>query len=281
LKKLFWILALFVVCLGVGVALAASDPNDKEGSKDPPLFNRMPGYHIYRYEDIQFDQFEFRVGPDKTQTVEGRHLYIIYDPNDNIQAPSPLQIGRNYLNAIKAVGGQLVYEYHDPGEDIVLKITKNGTETWAYLNANGNDSYSIHIIEKQLMNQDVVADASSLAKGIKESGKAAIYGIYFDTGKAEIKPESEPSLKEIAKLLQTNPKLKLYIVGHTDNVGGFDNNMKLSKDRADAVLKALTGKYGIAATRLQANGVGPLSPVETNQTEEGRAKNRRVELVAQ
>ena len=114
-----------------------------------------------------------------------------------------------------------------------------------------------------------------------DTGKAAVYGIYFDTGKAEIKPESEPALKEIAKLLQADPKLKLYVVGHTDNSGGLDYNMKLSKDRADAVVKALTGKYGIAASRLSAFGVGPLAPVASNQTEEGRAKNRRVELVAQ
>jgi outer membrane protein OmpA-like peptidoglycan-associated protein len=131
------------------------------------------------------------------------------------------------------------------------------------------------------MNQDVVANAASLAGSIKDAGKVAIYGIYFDTAKAVIKPESEPSLKEIAKMLQTDPKLKVYIVGHTDNVGTFDSNMKLSKDRADAVVKALAGKYNIGATRLQAGGVGPLSPAASNLTEEGRAKNRRVELVAQ
>lgn len=108
-----------------------------------------------------------------------------------------------------------------------------------------------------------------------------LYGIYFDTGKAEIKPESEPAFGEITKLLQADPKLKLYVVGHTDNVGVFDYNLKLSKDRADAVVKALTGKYEIAAARLQPFGAGPVAPVESNTTEDGRAKNRRVELVAQ
>jgi OmpA-OmpF porin, OOP family len=131
------------------------------------------------------------------------------------------------------------------------------------------------------MSQDVVADANALAQGIKDSGKAAVYGIYFDTGKAEIKPASEPSLKEIAKLLQAQPKLGLYVVGHTDNAGAFSYNIKLSQDRAASVVKALVGRYGIAAARLQPFGAGPVAPVASNQVEEGRAKNRRVELVAQ
>ncbi len=96
-----------------------------------------------------------------------------------------------------------------------------------------------------------------------------------------IKPESEPSLKESAKLLQADPKLKLYVVGHTDNEGTFEYNIKLSKDRAEAVVKALVSTYKIAAARLQAFGAGPVSPAASNQTEEGRAKNRRVELAEQ
>lgn len=262
-------------------ALAASDPNDAAGTKDPALFTRLPGYHIYRAEDIQFDQYEFHVSAEKTQTVEGRHLVVLYDPNAGIQLPSPLQIGRNYINAIKAIGGQLVYEYHDPGENVVLKATKNGIETWAYVEANGNGSYSIHVVEKQAMKQDVVANASALAKGIAESGKIAVYGIHFDTDKAEIKPDSEPTLREIAKLLQADPKLKLFIVGHTDNAGAFDHNVKLSNQRAAAVVNALVTANKIAANRLQAFGAGPVSPTASNRTEEGRAQNRRVELVAQ
>ena len=215
--------------------------NDAEGSKDPSLFTRMPGYHIYRYDDLQFDQYEFKISSEKTQVVEGHSLLIIYNPNDNIQEPSPLQIGRNYINAAKSAGGQLVYEFHDPGEDVVLKVVKNNMETWAYVTANGNGSYSIHLIEKQAMNQDVQADASSMDKSIRETGKAALYGIYFDTGKSDIKPESQGTLKEISKLLKDNPSLKLYVVGHTDNVGNLDSNMKLSQDRAAAVVNALSG----------------------------------------
>ena len=254
---------------------------DVEGSKDPAFFTRMPGYHIYRYDDVQFDKYEFRISHEKTQVVEGHHLLILYDLNNNVQAPSPLQIGRNYINAVKKIGGQLIYEYQDPGEDVVLKVVKNGMEVWVYVSANGSGSYGIHLIERKAMNQDVVADANSLANSIKESGKAAVYGIYFDTGKSILKPESQPTLQEISKLLKTEPNLKLYVVGHTDNTGTFDANMKLSMDRAVAVVNALVSQFSVNAARLTAWGDGPTSPVASNDNEEGKALNRRVELVKQ
>ena len=273
------------IFLMTGILLLAGfsvfSQNDAEGSKDPALFSRMAGYHIYRYDDLQFDQYEFKISDSRTQVVEGHSLFIIYEPNDNIQAPSPLQIGCNYINAAKSVGGQLVYEFHDPGEDVVLKVVKNNMETWAYVTANGNGSYSIHMIEKQMMKQDVVADASSMGKSIKETGKAALYGIYFDTGKADVKPESQDALKEIAKLMKNDGTLRLYVVGHTDNTGTLEANLKLSQDRAAAVMNALVTTYGIAGSRLKAHGDGPTAPVASNDTEAGRALNRRVELVKQ
>ncbi len=270
-------LFLFLFLLACFAPIFAQE--DVEGSKDSPLFTRMPGYHIYRYDDLQFDKYEFRVSDSKTQIVEGHHLLIMYDLNNNVQAPSPLQIGRNYINAIKKIGGQLVYEFQDPGEDVVLKVIKNGTEVWAYITANGSGSYSINLVEKQAMNQDVVADANSLMNSLKETGKVALYGIYFDTGKSTLKPESDPTLKEMTKLLNANPDLKLYVVGHTDNVGVYETNMRLSVERALAVVNALVSKYSVNAARLTACGDGPTSPVATNDTEEGKALNRRVELV--
>jgi outer membrane protein OmpA-like peptidoglycan-associated protein len=131
------------------------------------------------------------------------------------------------------------------------------------------------------MNQDVVADANSLASSIKESGKVAVYGIYFDTGKSILKPESKPALQEITKLLKADPNLKLYVVGHTDNTGTFDANIKLSMDRAAAVVNSLVSEYSVNASRLRGYGNGPTSPVASNDTEEGKALNRRVELVKQ
>jgi OmpA-OmpF porin, OOP family len=255
---------------------------DYEGCKDPALFTRMPGYHIYRCNDLQFDKYEFRVGGDKTQAVEGHHLSILYDLNDNVQAPSPLQTIRNYSNAIKKIGGQVVYEYEDGGsQNAVLKVSKDSKEVWAYVTSSPNGQYSVNIIEKQAMNQDVVADASSLANSIKETGKIALYGIYFDTGKSVLKPESDQTLQEISKLLNNDPALKLYVVGHTDNTGTFDSNMKLSMDRATAVVNALVSRHSVNSARLKACGAGPTAPVASNDTEEGKSLNRRVELVKQ
>lgn len=105
--------------------------------------------------------------------------------------------------------------------------------------------------------------------------------LHFDTGKADIRPESDAALAEIAKLLQNDPALKLYVVGHTDSDGSFDLNLKLSKDRAAAVTGALVAQYGITSWRLKAHGVASLAPVASNDTEGGKQMNRRVELVKQ
>lgn len=137
------------------------------------------------------------------------------------------------------------------------------------------------VVPAGLEQRMVTVKADEIAKAIDETGRIAIYGIYFDTDKAVLKPESKPALDEIAKLLQKQPELKLHVVGHTDDQGGLDYNMGLSRRRAEAVVAALTSEYGIAASRLIANGVAYLAPVASNREEAGRAKNRRVELVPQ
>jgi len=277
MKNLFSSFLILMICFA---PLLAQD--DQEGCKDPALFTRMTGFHIYRCEDLQFERTEFWINAEKKEAIEGHYLMVIYYLNENMQAPSGLQIARNYTNAIKKIGGQIIYEYDDGGiQNSVMKLVKDGKELWAQVSAGGNGMYTIYINEKQAMSQDVTADANSMAKSIKETGKVALYGIYFDTGKATLKPESESTLKEIAKLLKSDPALKLYVVGHTDNTGGFDSNMKLSADRAGAVVNALVTKHFVSAASLKACGDGPTAPVAANETEEGKALNRRVELVKQ
>ena len=140
----------------------------------------------------------------------------------------------------------------------------------------------LEVVETKAMEANMVkVDADTMAKDIAATGRAVLYGIYFDTGKDVIKPESEPALAEIGKLLKQDRALKLYVVGHTDNVGGFDSNMDLSNRRANSVVAHLRTQYGVDATRLKSVGVGLVAPVASNDADAGRAKNRRVELVKQ
>lgn len=140
----------------------------------------------------------------------------------------------------------------------------------------------VDLVERMAMDSNMVTvDASAMAKGLASDGHVALYGILFDTDKTDIKPDSAATIAEIAKFLKQDATVKLYVVGHTDNVGVYDYNIGLSQRRAAAVVAELTTKHGIPATRLRPAGSGPLSPVAPNDTGDGRAKNRRVELVKQ
>lgn len=141
---------------------------------------------------------------------------------------------------------------------------------------------AVDVLESKAMEQRMeVVSATEIGNALTTDGKVPIYGIYFDFGKADVKPESAPSLEQIAAFLKSAPDVRLHVVGHTDSVGGFDANLALSRRRAEAVAAALVKDYGIAASRLTGNGVASLAPVASNATEEGRARNRRVELVLQ
>lgn len=139
----------------------------------------------------------------------------------------------------------------------------------------------VEIIEAARVEQGkvTVVDAQTINAALKSQGKIALYGVLFDTNLAVIKPESAETLAQMAKALKNEPSLNVYIVGHTDNQGSLDANMTLSKKRAQAVAEALSTRYGVAAGRLQAYGVASLAPAALNSSDEGRAKNRRVEMV--
>ena len=134
---------------------------------------------------------------------------------------------------------------------------------------------------KAMQGGQVTVDAGAMKKGLAADGKIALYGVYFDTGKSDIKPESKPQLDEMAKLLDADKTIKVYIVGHTDNQGAVDANVALSQRRADAIAAALVRDYKVDAKRLATKGVASYAPVATNDSDAGRAKNRRVELVKQ
>ena len=271
-----------IAVLFVSIAFtAAAQMTDYKGYKDPALFTRMPHYFLSTEDslvDTPFDAVEFTV-KNGTQSVEGHHLHYTYAFDESAgTSPGFLQIVRNYEAAARKIGGEIL---SDDVRRTTIRIAKNGQETWVALEAfNEGRQYELNIIERQLMKQDVVADAAALRSGLAENGHVEVPGILFDFGKSEMKPESEPALAQVAALLQANPALKAWVVGHTDNVGSPETNLTLSSARAAAVVKALTQR-GIDARRLAAHGAGPFAPVASNATEEGRARNRRVELVAQ
>jgi outer membrane protein OmpA-like peptidoglycan-associated protein len=252
---------------------------DIKGSKDRPLFNRMPGYRIARYENNEFDVLkDFRDEKGKKMTVEGHYYFYNYLVRKGSEVASGPQVLRNYANAIKKAGGKVVLE--EGCCNVYLKLEKNHRITWVRVKAYKDaGSYQVWIVEEAEMEQDIVVDTNAMLNDINAQGRVALYGIYFDFDKSNVKPESDPTLKEISKLLSENPKLNLFVVGHTDNVGNFNYNMKLSESRAEAVVKELVSKYKVDKNRLTPAGVGPLCPVTTNDTEEGKAKNRRVELI--
>ncbi len=264
--------------LCVTLPITAQQKDDPH-CKDHPLFTRMPDSWIHSCEQKAFDAYAFKIGQGKTVQVEGECWKIRYYPQAAVKSkPSELQILRNFENAVTKLGGTVLYAEKTKE---TLRLAKDGKEVWVEVWAEFTGKYGLTIVEKNAMAQDIVANADFFSNGLKTTGHIAVYGIYFDTGKSEIKPESEQAMGEIAKLLKSDASLKVYVVGHTDNVGGLEANMKLSQGRADAVVQALVHNHGIIASRLKAYGDGPFAPVASNDTEEGRAKNRRVELVKQ
>ena len=275
-KVLTIILTMLFIFLATGVAAQS----DAQGCKDHPLFpTRMPEYRLADCKVEDYGVYEFSSTKGPKTPVEGKFTFLAYSfTGERANEPSGLAVVRNYENAFQKAGGTILQS--DPQRWVNGKIVKDSQEAWFEVE-KGNGKIWLRIVEKKAMEQIIVADAAAFGNDIRATGHAAVYGINFDTGKSTIKPESAQAIGEIAKLLKADPGLKIYVVGHTDNVGGVDSNIKLSQDRAEAVLQALVRDHGIAPARLRASGCGPFAPVSSNDTEEGRAKNRRVELVKQ
>lgn len=201
----------------------------------------------------------------------------------------------SFLAGIEAMGPALLGAEPQTIHYLCAKLSRNGAATYVVVwvaqpeentahdfwhSGADQDVYVVTVIEPKAMAEgQVTVDARAMSDALQQIGHIALYNIYFDTDRADLKPESHPALQEIQKLLSANPRLSLFVVGHTDSTGDFDHNLDLSRRRAVAVREALITRMHVTATRLSANGVGPLSPVASNDTEAGRARNRRVELV--
>lgn len=286
-----------MVLLGCVWAVIAVAAEPKQGH---PLITPYEGSTLAEQESHEFDELTLPIGKEndgtaKTIKVEGKSTYLRYRTP---KGRSELEIIKNYEQALKAGGFQVLYACEAnqcvqmcqiPGigcaqgaRFLVAKLARPGKgEVFVAVRTTDYETW-INITEARAMDTGMVkVDASAMGKGIDASGHVAVYGIVFDTGKSALKPESEEQLREISALLKDRPTLKIHVVGHTDNVGDLNKNMDLSKRRAQAVVDALTSKHGVAKARLNAAGVGSLVPIESNDTEAGRARNRRVDLVKQ
>lgn len=259
--------------------LCLAQAEDAEGCKDHPMFNRMPNFKLYQCQE-NFAALEAILSTEKREEHEGTrtHLKYLFNNQENtIKPPSWLQIRRNYENAITKVGGKKIYSDQTYA---TYKLTSDKKETWVQLQLTSGEElaveeYWVDVLQKEAMKQDI--EASAIFKELTDKGSVALY-INFETGKSAIKPESLPIVEQVAEMLSSNASLKVTIEGHTDNVGTAAANKTLSESRAKSVVTALIAK-GIDKTRLTAKGWGQEKPVADNSTEDGKAKNRRVEIV--
>lgn len=308
----------FFLLLLLAAPLAAQK-KDLPGSADLPLVGRYEGALIVHFETKNFDESQFlTASPDKpsnTISLEGKWTTIGYDAP---AGRSSLEVFRNYQQKLESQGFKILYSCEKDacgsasrlvnaafkGNPIVNRLSsglgaykspryatfrrqKEGVDIALamYIGEDGNLSLGprifLHAVESKAMESGkiLVPTAQEMVQAFATEGRIALYGIFFDTGSATVKPESTPTLEQIAALLKSNAKLSLLVVGHTDNVGDFQSNLALSQRRATAVVEALVKQHAIPAARLQPFGAGMIAPAASNAEESGRAKNRRVELV--
>lgn len=245
-----------------------------------PLFTGLANHKINNCENKEFEALEiYRTATpdDIAENKQGVYLKVEYAFEGNFEnRPSRLQIHLNYEQAIKKAGGEVLY---NGNRGLFGKLKKGNDTWWIKVNTDGSGWYWYESIKETNMRQDVLLNETEMAQLLKEEGKITFYNIYFDTDQSAVKPASAPALQNIAAFLKANPGLVVFVVGHTDNTGSLEKNMMLSKDRAAATVSALVNNYQVSKAQLLPQGVGPLCPVVSNSTENGKAKNRRVEIV--
>lgn len=275
--------AMAVMLAGIGVA-----QEDVAGSADHPMLSRYPNSRITEYEK-NYNAVEMPVAGaagarPKKETIEGQVTRIRYFHNNPDSQPSALQVLRNYQNAVKSIGGKVVFERlprPNDGGETVMTAQFGGKEVWVRIRPEifsaPTQSYVVTVVEREGMEQAVTA--ARLLEDLNRQGFATLY-LNFDTNRWEIRQQDQAALDEVAGALKQSPSMRIRIEGHTDNVGQPEANKALSEKRARSVMEALVAR-GVPAGRMTAAGFGQEKPIADNRTEEGRAKNRRVEMVKQ
>ena len=263
-----------------GLAEAAGD------CKEHPLIRPWPGSElepncIYN----NFNEFAFKVTDEETgktlkMTVQGKFWslkYILYDANRKWDAShSVLEYRQNYKQAALEKGGTVLYENQGyltftlPGDD--------GSTTWCEVHIWNKSMQDLRIIEVAGMKKSMTFGPAEMKAALDAEGRVQLHGILFDLDRATLQPGSTKQLQDVVTLMKDQPGLKIEVQGHTDDQGEDDYNLDLSQRRAETVV-AYLGLFGVDGGRLVPKGFGESKPVMENATEEGRAKNRRVELV--
>ena len=266
-------LVIAVLSLGA-VVLAQPQRPDAKGCQDPAVLSRMPTCAIARCVVKDYEISKMPVGkPNKFEEVEGQYEKVEYTcPRET----SGIQTFRNAENALKAKGYQVVYS--DNYLNVRFTLTARQGPQWVTVYSDG-PNYTVAAVKRKPMEQQMqAATADGWSDQISQTGRASIYGINFDTAKATIRPDSEAVLNQLLALFQKQPDWAFVVAGHTDNVGADAVNLPLSRQRAEAVIAWLAAK-GVDRSRLIAAGFGSKRPLAENDSEDGRAKNRRVDLV--
>jgi len=297
---------LFLLLILSSVRVAAEDV---AGSSDHPLLTRFPGSVIAQYDHKEYDEIAWcaKYRCKETESVEGRTTRITYTLDE---VHSTLEVLKSYERALQKAGFEAVFSCSGqrtiddcptpsnylelPGESPIgrgerfyadnrrLTILRRGSDyvsVYAYRGLEETRA-RVRIVEGEELASDlVVVDAEAISSSIESSGSIALYGVLFDTDSAALLPASQQVLGEVATYLTTRSETRLLVVGHTDNTGTFDHNMDLSKRRAEAVVEHLVSTHSIERSRLAPVGAGPIAPVASNSTEDGKGKNRRVQLV--
>jgi len=318
IKHYFGALVLLILCSN-SLLLAGSATKDVAGSKDHPMVSRFDGAVIAKYVHRDYDEIDVPVKAIEERkltnmTLSGRYTRIGYM---NPASASIAAVQKSYARALKKNGFEEIFscngkdecgywfsptffrnklesmrgpdaEEHSTSRYLLTKLSRPEGDVYVmlyvYSNTYDRTRTWLFVVESEPLEEDLIkvdTDADGMAKALTDEGRIALYGIHFDTGKSTIKPESKVTIDEISLLLNEQKDLKLIVVGHTDNQGEMEYNMKLSKERAKSVVDTLVNDHGISAGRLKHWGVGYMAPMATNRSEDGRAKNRRVELVEQ
>ncbi|MDT8273024.1 MAG: OmpA family protein [Desulfomonilia bacterium] len=257
--------------------------------KEHPLIRPFPGSvlakNMSKYQKFNAYDFEYmnkETNKREKKQVKGEYYYLLYEvrteSGDRVRDISKVEFHENYKAAALEKGGEVVYE--DPRGHMVFTIPRDdGGLTWCKVavTANLGQQYLV-IVDEKGFEKSLTFGPAEMKAALDKDGRVQLYGILFDVDKATLKEESVKQLQHVVTLMKDNPELVLEVQGHTDDQGSDDYNMKLSQQRAETVVTYL-GLFGIDAGRLAPKGYGESTPVAPNTTEEGRAKNRRVELV--